>query len=484
MSNLSELLPAGGGGKNVNFVASGTLGNGVTVALKTDGTVEAVVETAEAIGTETEFQSGRSDYTQAVYDVNANKVVVFYYLDGNGVYGVVGTVSGSSISFGTPVRAYSGPAYSNFGTAYDANAQKVIYGFRTGSASGLKVVVGTVSGTSISFGTPVAIDSGSNENGGSMAYEANAQKIVVSFPSASDSQYGASVVGTVSGTSISFGTKVIYSSAAVDTGVGTAVAYDAVAQKVLIGYRLSSDARGYGIVGTVSGTSISFGTTVKYSDSIVPAGMSLAYSSLSGKIIIVYEDANTNNGIAIAATLSGTSVSYGSPITWVSNGVNMSSLGTAPLTEDTNAGVMVFGFANTSGNGQVVNFTVTGSTITASDITTWDSGTQNFYIGGAYHSVEKKTVFSWQQTYTTGEAITYSPASTNSTDFIGITDAAISDTASGSVTIKGGISTNVTGLTPNATYYVQTDGSLSTTESDVLAGKALSSTSINLDYTT
>jgi hypothetical protein len=51
------------------------------------------------------------------------------------------------------------------------------------------------------------------------------------------------------------------------------------------------------------------------------------------------------------------------------------------------------------------------------------------------------------------------------------------------VTIKGGISTNVTGLTPNATYYVQTDGSLSTTASSVLAGKALSSTSINLDYT-
>jgi len=77
----------------------------------------------------------------------------------------------------------------------------------------------------------------------------------------------------------------------------------------------------------------------------------------------------------------------------------------------------------------------------------------------------------------------YSAAS-NFTDFIGITDAAISDTASGSVTIKGGISTNVTGLTANLTYYVQSDGSLSTTASDVLAGKALSSTSINLDYTT
>jgi hypothetical protein len=79
---------------------------------------------------------------------------------------------------------------------------------------------------------------------------------------------------------------------------------------------------------------------------------------------------------------------------------------------------------------------------------------------------------------------TVEAASANYTSFIGIAVSAISDTASGSVTIKGGISTNVTGLTPNATYYVQSDGTLSTTVSSVLAGKALSSTKINLDYTT
>ena len=33
MSNLSELLPAGAGAKSASFVASGTLGSGVTVAL-------------------------------------------------------------------------------------------------------------------------------------------------------------------------------------------------------------------------------------------------------------------------------------------------------------------------------------------------------------------------------------------------------------------------------------------------------------------
>ena len=43
---------------------------------------------------------------------------------------------------------------------------------------------------------------------------------------------------------------------------------------------------------------------------------------------------------------------------------------------------------------------------------------------------------------------------------------------------------NTLAIVPNSNYYVQTDGTLTTTTSTVLAGKALSSTSINLDYTT
>ena len=42
MTNLSELLPSGGGQNNVQFVAQGTLNNGQTVRLRTDGKVEAI----------------------------------------------------------------------------------------------------------------------------------------------------------------------------------------------------------------------------------------------------------------------------------------------------------------------------------------------------------------------------------------------------------------------------------------------------------
>ena len=80
----------------------------------------------------------------------------------------------------------------------------------------------------------------------------------------------------------------------------------------------------------------------------------------------------------------------------------------------------------------------------------------------------------------------YSPGSTNLTasNFLGISDAAISSAASGNITIKGGIAaTGLSSLTPASDYYVQDDGTITTVSSDVKAGKALSATAINLEYT-
>ena len=82
-----------------------------------------------------------------------------------------------------------------------------------------------------------------------------------------------------------------------------------------------------------------------------------------------------------------------------------------------------------------------------------------------------------------GKTEFYTPQSTNVSKFIGIADAAIADTATGSVTIKGGIASNgLSSLTPNSVYYVQTDGTINTTSTGTRIGKALSSTSINLEF--
>lgn len=165
--------------------------------------------------------------------------------------------------------------------------------------------------------------------------------------------------------------------------------------------------------------------------------------------------------------------------------------GQAPsITYDSNAQKVVLAYRDGSNNRPEVRIgtvSSTSNTMTWGGETVLSTNTAFDYPVVVFNPTEIKTAVLYNDsTNTDGRYSLWTTGytSTNSAEFIGITAEAISDTASGSVTIKGGISTNVTGLTPNATYYVQADGSLSTTASDVLAGKALSSTSINLDYTT
>ena len=72
-----------------------------------------------------------------------------------------------------------------------------------------------------------------------------------------------------------------------------------------------------------------------------------------------------------------------------------------------------------------------------------------------------------------GYAATYFGPVSNFADFVGITDQAIADTATGAVVVEGGVTEKVSSLTTGSTYYVKDDGTLSTTSSSVTAGKAI-----------
>ena len=83
------------------------------------------------------------------------------------------------------------------------------------------------------------------------------------------------------------------------------------------------------------------------------------------------------------------------------------------------------------------------------------------------------------------ECLLYTPASgtTTANNFVGISEAAVSDGASGTFTVISGTNTGVSGLTAGETYFLQADGSLSTSKDDTNyaeVGKALSATSILL----
>ena len=209
MSNLTDLLPAGAGGKQVDFVASGTIGNGVTVALKADGTVEAVTS---GVGTPTPANSSVVNIVRSTYDPDSGKVIIIYSDAGNSAYGtyVVGTVSGSTITYGTPTVYITQNTGADADITYDTNSNKVVIVWRGTSNYG-RAIVGTVSGTSISFGSEVVFAS-ANTIDISCGFDSSSNKVLICYADGGNSYFATAIVGTVSGTSISFGTEaVVYS---------------------------------------------------------------------------------------------------------------------------------------------------------------------------------------------------------------------------------------------------------------------------------
>ena len=262
----------------------------------------------QVLGSETTFESGgRCDGVDIVYDANAQKVVIAYRDNSNSAYGtaIVGTVSDTSISFGSATVFNTGTT-DYIRIDYDANAQKVVIVYKDQNSKG-KAIVGTVSGTSISFGS--SAEFGTNIAHISIAYDTNAQKNVISYQNGADSDHGYAIVGTVSGTSISFGSAAEYENSSV---LFTETTYDSTAQKVILAWRDSGDSnKGKAAVGTVSGTSISYGSIVTFASGGIDE-VRLAYDPNQNKTGFFYKDnGNSYYGTSTVATVSGTSISFG-----------------------------------------------------------------------------------------------------------------------------------------------------------------------------
>lgn len=435
MSNLSDLLPAGGGAKVAEFVASGTLASGQTVALKADGTVEAIAVVPESVGSAVVFEAAASASIASTFDSASNKVVIAYKDAGNSNYGtsIVGTVSGSSISFGTPTIFASTEA-DNIAATFDSANNKAVIAFRrlTGSDPG-RAVVGTVSGTSISFGGQVEFNSGHSRYI-AITYDSSSEKVVVAYEDVDNSRYGTAAVGTVSGTSISFGSEAVFSTNVIDD-IG--IAYDSGANKVVIAYRDNGNNEyGTAIVGTVSGTSISFGTAVAYTNFISRVN-SVCYDSTNAKIVIAFHN-QSSASYAIVGTVSGTSISFGSSV--VFNAAETGDKIGMVYVPTTKQIVITYRDVGNSGYGTLVNATVSGTSISFSSELVFSASSTS--SPAPAYTADGKVALAYADSSNYGTSVVYSSVSSNNTDFLGITNEAISNAATGEVAVQGGAITN------------------------------------------
>jgi len=306
------IYTAGGGGGTTNsFTAGANLTAGAPISILSDGTA---VETTEAIGglslgTSYLFSSGTIANVSSCYDTTNNKLVVFYYdsVAANS-YGVVGTVTGTSISWGTPVSFLAGTA-TYVKCTFDSTNNKTVTLFADGlNAGNATVIIGTVAGTAISFGTKVQVATVAGI-GNSIAYDVTQNRVVclVGGGTATISAYA----GLVSGTSITFGTGVALTSSVANYGSSivsvesskfVAITSDDVPAKV------------FASVITIAASVVTVNTSVEVEAAIYTSAPHLAYDSTNGVLLLAYKDMTNTLYKLVTGSVSATSTTWGTPV--------------------------------------------------------------------------------------------------------------------------------------------------------------------------
>ena len=470
-------------------VASGAITNGKPVLVNSTGTVSEVAESSSVVGSAVTYENAhaRSFTISSAFDSNSNKVVIAYRDNDNSGYGtaVVGTVDSSdnSISFGTPVVFNSGALtdYVPTGMAFDSSNNKIVIAYADNSDSDKgKAIVGTVSGTSISFGSEAEFEAGST-NSICATFDSSNNKVVIAYQDADNSKYGTAIVGTVSSTSISFGTAVVFESATADH---TKATFDSNSNKVVIAYRDRGNSNyGTAIVGTVSSTAISFGTAVVMEETH-SYNLEPVFDSSNNKVVISYLDYGSGNpttGNAIVGTVSGTSISFGSVVEWKTSA--HSSDNRTVFDPSVNKVVIAHLVSN---QGTFSIGTVSGTSIsfgTDFTYTTISSGGSTPVFDSNSNRVVVPFSDGGAGVGNLGKAVVAQIGSSNITSegYIGIASGGTyADTAEATIDVVGTVNKDQTSLTAGQTYYVQNDGTLGTSAGSpsVVAGTAISATEI------
>ena len=442
MSNLSDLLPAGAAAKQLTFTDSGSgISSKAPVILNSDGTVSGISNTSASGGTAVNFEAGTTMYPAIVYDSANNKMVIFYEDQDNSRYGtaIVGTVSGTSISYGTPVIFNSGTT-TFINATYDPDTSQTVTVYKDESNSNYgTAIVGSVSGTSISFGSE-AVYASVNVYYNNVTYDTTNNKVVIAYMDVPASQYGKALIGTVSGTSISYGSATTFESGSTNY-IG--ICYDSSNDRTVISYQDADDTnKGKAVVGTTSGTSISFGTAVTFESGIISESAA-AFDTSVNRVLIAYR-LSGSGGVAVAGEVSGTSITFGGTVLITSEPLYIMG-----IAFDANAGKTIIPYNTPSNTAAYRLASISGTTTTLDSEVAFNAPAQPKYPFVAYNSTEKVDVITY---YNSADNYGYSTvvqvadvSNLTAEAFVGVADSAISASAAGSVIVQGGTVSGVAG---------------------------------------
>ena len=447
------------------------------------------------------YNASSSSYNRASFSPTvAGKFVISYRLNdySNQARAFIGQITGNTISIGnsTSVSNRINCSYE-YAVWNPNNSDQVVfvYGAYT-TITSIYVRVGTVSGTTISFGPEILIDTGDAVDP-TVEFDPNTPgSLVFCYVDKSNFDYGTCRAATIAADgTLTWGTKTVFHS---NTCNNPSIMFNPnLAGQFLLTSETPSQI--ICVIGTVSNsTQLTFGNSVE----VAGSGSSLSGTATSnpwdpqtpGSFVIPYKT-NYTHGHIRAGTISGTTITFGTPVIFVSENVQWPSASFHP-TDDSGALLIEF-FSWTAATGSKSNLmkaSVSGNTITIGTRHTATPETGNHTYGSFAFSPLQPGRFlyaysdasdGYKARLICGQIpTTLSTSSTNltSTNFIGMSSSAYTNGDTAEITLQGGLLINQTGLITGATYYVQEDGTLGTNADtiNVIAGKALSSTKLLL----
>jgi len=421
------------------------------------GTVAGITLPANAntFGATVEWEADRANQTTGVYDPD-NQSIVYLYIDvTNNKYPTIveGNISGDTLTFGTPAVVTSSAA-SVSAIAYETTSNKFLCQYTDGGFGGDiigKIV--TLSGGTFTMGNSATIFSDGTNYGYTSCVAGGGYVGSVAILDGGTYALHANLID-ISGATPTIGTEATLSGVSNNRMYRHTITYDSTASKFIIVCN-DSTSNSYYSIGSVSGSDMTLTSGTQFGDSSADASTSAYYLAAIDKTFFTSSKASDGTTNLRLASLSGSTLTFGTAV----------NLG-APLTGTQYMGDVDYDTVNSK---IVVTLPAAGGTGDANCFTMDSTGTTLTYnndrinVGNSVFSYNSTIIY---HTAAQKSVLGYDYLDSGATDFAG----------------KSNIF-NIGTVPVGSKFYVQTDGTLSTTADtpSVNAGLAISTTSLLLN---
>ena len=477
--------------------ADGAVTKGKPVIVEADGDFAQVASTttttsfSQTIGAEITLNTSGRDYYSTAHNNNGTFIIVYRPDSPDKVNARLGTyASNGTITWGTNI-VLTKPSVATIQSVscyYDPDNDCFVALGGTGTNQYVYATILTYSGVTLTEGNYVEFDpNGSNTNGTS---HISAQYDTVNnIAYAACSTYGCSVFAlTVSGTTITAGPRQYVFGSYTSSLQYLSLDYDSANNRGTMYFRDQQNSYYPSVVAfTSSAGTLTFGAKVVLQSNNYPSQGGVASSPTQTYVAYKFGDYIYYHNL----TFSGASITAGSTQTLTTAG--SLTVGKSNLFLYNPDGKFYFVFTR-SGSPKwlaLAQGTVSGTTLNNNNIEIYNnlSSAYEYWILGNTSISNPTMILAGKDTSNNyAEALTFVPTATvtvttlnlTATNYLGIAQETVSTGNDVKVTTISGVDANQSSLTPAQLYYVQTDGTLSTTAGSpsVVAGTAIAATQL------